>query len=207
MAELKLYGCTVNYLKNPCGIDENPRFSYKISATGRGGRQLSRRIRVTDVMTGQILWDSGEVESENQILIPYEGESLSPLTKYEYQIDIKTDSGEAASGKGTFVTGKLGEKWSGKWISADFKRTREEFLGAQYLRKEFTLSGTVRSAYLAICGLGYFEAYLNGKKTGDDMLSPAFTRYDAECMYMVYDVLPLVKSGKNTVGVILGNGW
>lgn len=73
MAELKLYGCTVNYLKNPCGIDENPRFSYKISATGRGGRQLSRRIRVTDVMTGQILWDSGEVESENQILIPYEG--------------------------------------------------------------------------------------------------------------------------------------
>ena len=207
MAELKLYGCTVNYLKNPCGIDENPRFSYKIDSDGRGGRQLSRRIRVTDVMTGRILWDSGEMESENQILIPYEGDPLSPLTKYEYQIDIKTDSEEAASGRGTFVTGKLGEKWSGKWISADFKRTREEFFGAQYLRKDFTLSGTVRSAYLAICGLGYFEAYINGKKTGDDMLSPAFTRYDAECMYMVYDVLPLVKNGENAIGVILGNGW
>ena len=27
MAEFKVYGITVNYLKNPCGIDENPSFS------------------------------------------------------------------------------------------------------------------------------------------------------------------------------------
>ena len=51
MAEIKLYGCTINYLKNPCGIDENPRFSYKISSDGRGGKQLSRRIRVSDALT------------------------------------------------------------------------------------------------------------------------------------------------------------
>lgn len=84
-------------------------FPIKSTRTDAGGRQLSRRIRVTDVMTERTLWDSGEVESENQILIPYEGESLSPLTKYEYQIDTKTDSEEAVSGRGTFVTGKLGE--------------------------------------------------------------------------------------------------
>ena len=39
------------------------------------------------------------------------------------------------------------------------------------------------------------------------MLSPAFTRYDAECMYLVYDVLSLIRDGENAIGVILGNGW
>ena len=52
----------------------------------------------------------------------------------------------------------------------------------QYLRNTFDVKENVSAAYLAICGLGYFESYINGTKTGDDMLSPAFTRYDAESM-------------------------
>ena len=223
MSEIKLYGFTVNYLKNPCGLDENPRFSYKISSDTRGGQQISRRIRVSDSLTGNLVWDSGEIETNEQILIPYEGDKLSPLTEYRTEIDVKTEDG-VASGSCRFVTGKLGSKWDGRWISADFEKKgkeekqkeekkeekpkpRTEFYGAQYLRKTFRSSGKLRAAYLAVCGLGYFESYLNGKKTGDDMLSPAFTRYDAECMYLVYDVLSLIKDGENAIGVILGNGW
>ena len=158
MAEIKIYGCTVNYLKNPCGIDENPRFSYKISSDTRGGRQCARRIRVTEALTEHMVWDSGKVETDGQILIPYEGEALSPLTEYRADIEIETEAGETASGDCRFVTGKLGKKWDGKWISADFKRTKEEFLGAQYLRKTFSVRGAVSAAYLAVCGLGYFES-------------------------------------------------
>ena len=42
MAEFKVYGITVNYLKNPCGIDENPSISYKLSSSKRGGAQKNR---------------------------------------------------------------------------------------------------------------------------------------------------------------------
>ena len=62
-------------------------------------------------------------------------------------------------------------------------------------------------AYLTICGLGYFESCINGRKTGDDILSPAFTRYDATVLYMQYDITKLVRSGDNVISVTLGNGW
>ena len=37
---------TVNYLTNPVGIDEVPRFSWKLLQDGRGNRQRSYRIKV-----------------------------------------------------------------------------------------------------------------------------------------------------------------
>ena len=43
---LKIYDLTVNYLKNPCGIDSLPRFSYKISSDLKGDVQKKRRICV-----------------------------------------------------------------------------------------------------------------------------------------------------------------
>ena len=33
---LRIYDLTVNYLKNPCGIDTLPRFSYKVSSDSNG---------------------------------------------------------------------------------------------------------------------------------------------------------------------------
>ena len=135
MSEIKLYGFTVNYLKNPCGLDENPRFSYKISSDTRGGQQISRRIRVSDSLTGNLVWDSGEIETNEQILIPYEGDKLSPLTEYRTEIDVKTEDG-LASGSCRFVTGKLGSKWDGRWISADFEKKGKVFTFGIYKSKK-----------------------------------------------------------------------
>src|SRR5262249_23621152 len=33
------------------------------------------------------------------------------------------------------------------------------------------------------------------------------TRYDRRALYVTYDVTPQLKSGKNALGVLLGNGW
>ena len=41
---LKIYDLTVNYLKNPCGIDTLPRFSYKVTSDIEGDAQKKRRI-------------------------------------------------------------------------------------------------------------------------------------------------------------------
>jgi alpha-L-rhamnosidase len=75
------------------------------------------------------------------------------------------------------------------------------------LRKAFSLSKPIRSAQLAVCGLGYHELYCNGQRMGDHQLDPAFTDYDHRALYTCYDVAEELKQGHNALGVMLGNGW
>jgi len=79
-------------------------------------------------------------------------------------------------------------------------------LPARHLRREFSLEKKVRRATAYVCGLGLSELYLNGKKVGDDVLSPAIASYDKRAFYLTYDVTELLRRGDNSVGVILGNG-
>ena len=80
-------------------------------------------------------------------------------------------------------------------------------LPAPMFRKEFDLPAGVRTARAYICGLGYYELSLNGRKVGDRVLDPIATIYDRRARYVVYDVTPLLKPGRNAVGATLGNGW
>ena len=47
---------------------------------------------------------------------------------------------------------------------------------------------------------------LNGKKVGDDLLTPGWTNYRKTCPYNTYDVTDVITSGENAMGVMLGNG-
>lgn len=76
-----------------------------------------------------------------------------------------------------------------------------------YLRKEFESGPTVVSARLFISGLGYYEAWINGQRVGNHILSPAITQYARHALYEVHDVTDLLRQGKNVLGVILGDGW
>jgi len=47
---------------------------------------------------------------------------------------------------------------------------------------------------------------LNGKKCGDEYLTPNFNAYNKWLQYQTYDILDTLKEGKNTIDVFLGNG-
>lgn len=90
------------------------------------------------------------------------------------------------------------------------------------LRREFDLARPV-NAKIAICGLGYFELYCNGRKVSTDLLTPAWSQYDSyagkrsfyafndemssRVYYLEYDLSEYVTAGKNAIGIWLGNGW
>lgn len=74
------------------------------------------------------------------------------------------------------------------------------------LRKEFSANKQIHSARLYICGLGYYEAFINGKRVGDHVLDPAWTNYEQRSMYATYDVSDLLRRGQNAIGVMLGRG-
>ena len=94
--------------------------------------------------------------------------------------------------------------WQAQWIA---RTTNTDELPAPFFRRKLVLDGKVKKARVYICGLGYYELHINGRKVGDHLRDPGYTRYDKRDLYVTYDVTPFLKSGANAVGVILGNGW
>lgn len=73
-------------------------------------------------------------------------------------------------------------------------------------RKSFMLSGTIEHAVLYASGLGQDELRINGKKVGNDVLTPGWSEYSKTVYYDSYDVTKLLRTGENALGVMLGNG-
>jgi alpha-L-rhamnosidase len=75
------------------------------------------------------------------------------------------------------------------------------------LRRSFDVSKSVQSARLYVTALGSYRMFLNGQRIGQDVLTPGFTDYSKRVQYQTYNVTPLITSGKNAIGAILGEGW
>lgn len=84
--------------------------------------------------------------------------------------------------------------------------TFEHYVPAPCFRKEFVLNEAPASAELLICGLGFYELYLNGKKITKGKLAPYISAPDDLIYYDTYQVTNQLNDGKNVIGVILGNG-
>lgn len=208
------------YLENPLGIDvAKPRLSWNFIATERNQFQTAYEILVSDKQQDHSskgnVWNSGKVVSDQNIHIEYNGTALRPFTKYFWQVKVYDKKGipSAWSEIATFETGALEQdNWKAKWISDGSKNPErdEEYYKEDrmpLLRREFNANKKILSARLYISGLGYYEAYLNGKKIGDHVLDPGFTTYRRQVLYAVYDITSMLKKGTNVAGIMLGSGW
>jgi alpha-L-rhamnosidase len=200
------------HLLNPIGIDAvQPRFTWRMEDNRQGAKQTAYRILVSNDSAGLrsgkgITWNSGWVRSENQ-LVKYAGVHLEPFTRYYWSVDINDKDGKQKTRRtiASFETGMMQQKnWRGDWIS-DVQDVALK--PAPYFRKTFDTKKKIRSAraYIAVAGL--YELYINGEKIGNHRLDPMYTRFDRRNLYVTYDVTPQLQTGKNAMGVLLGNGW
>ena len=83
----------------------------------------------------------------------------------------------------------------------------ENHIPAPYFRKEFALDFVPAKAEITICGLGFYELYINGKNITKGPLAPYISNTDDICYYDNYDITDLLKKGANVVGILLGNGF
>lgn len=74
------------------------------------------------------------------------------------------------------------------------------------LKKEFTAEKGIDQARLYICGVGLYEAYVNGEKAGNDLLAPFINDYKECLQYQTYDVTGLL-TAENQIAIYLGKGW
>lgn len=218
-AELKITAPTLEMTGKPLCVEiKKPRFSWKLESDQKGVVQTSYHIRVAENPeslsnkdgTG-IMWDSGAVDSDQSIYIPYAGKQLEPMTRYWWSVSVTDNHGEtAASEPCVFQTGIPGgeNRWDAEWIGGEITGDKPmEAVPARYLRKQFALTGTdVDYATLYIVGLGLYEAYLNGHKVTDDVLLQMPTMYNKLVRYNAHDVTDMLKKGQNTIGVTLSNG-
>ena len=175
----------VNYEKEPNCIDDTPVFSWATESTVRGTYQKSYRITVakseTALKSGDLVWDSGEVNSDESVNIKYGG-TLEASRRYFWRVTVTTGSGEKlVSAPSSFETGLREEGFSGAaWISQNGggSLTDAHWIwnyagnehgkipeGTQYFRYSFDLDGSkkIASALMSFTADDYGKAYLNGE--------------------------------------------
>ena len=219
VAQVSLQNTTCEMLTNPLGIDvQKPRFAWHIISKERNVMQTAYQVLVSSSIeklnaNEGDLWDSEKVNSAESIHVNYTGKELKSRLKAYWKVKVWTTAGPSEwSTNNYFSMGLLYYKdWPKGWIG--FERAfpwdnikTDSRLSARYFRKEFQSTKTVKSATASIIGLGLYELYINGKKVGEDVLSPSPTDYTKNVKYNTYDVTSYIKSGKNAVGTVLGNG-
>lgn len=219
-SSINIENTRVEYLVNPVGIDNlRPRLSWELSSRLRNIKQESYHIIVSSSINklkkniGD-MWNSGKVISNSSINIIYDGLPLKSNENYFWKIKVWTNKGETewspASQWTMGITNKF--EWKAKWIGLDRlfpgenKDSLFSRLAARYLRNEVNLDKDIKNAVIHVSGLGLYEMYLNGKKVGDQILSPTVSDYFKRVYYNSFNVTKLVNKGQNALGIILGNG-
>ncbi len=208
---------------DPIGIDViHPRLNWILNANTdqRGQYQSAFQIQVASskkiLLSGKPdLWESGIVDTSQSNNISYDGKPLQSGTRYYWRVRVwdKQHLPSAWSEIATWETGLLHDSdWKGHWIEdANPAPTDETDLFKDYptplFRREFTTIKKIKKAVMYVSGLGYYEAYINGKKVGNKLLDPGWTDYSKRILYSTYDVTSFIATGRNCLGMLLGNGW
>ena len=103
--------------------------------------------------------------------------------------------------------------WGGKALGGarepSFARAIDfsEEMASPAFVKRFAAKASVKRATLHVTGLGFYEAYLNGKRIGRKVIDPSPTDYDERVLYSTYVLDGQLKSGENELKLLVGHGW
>ena len=179
-----------------------PRFSWKISvpndSSQRNIQQTAYQIQLQSIKITErdhpFEWDSGRVQTSQSIHVSYEGQlDLFPSTYYRFRVRVWITNSEDSTEWTEWIRFRtpifnlhqyLTENSTALWIGSTKMNMNE-------LRKEFTIPNTspVRAAIVYICGIGYYELYLNGKKVDPSRkLDPGWTSYEVRTLVASFDL-------------------
>lgn len=210
-----------------------PLLSWQLKSTEQGKSQTAYRILAASdaslLKEGKAnLWDTGKILSSQSIQVQYDGKPLVSREQVYWKVMVwdEKNSPSSWSDVSTWSMGLLDAgDWEAQWIGAIDDPYPDSTLTfpAPYFRKEFMAEKEIKQAKAYVCGLGFYEMFLNGEKVGDQVLAPAVTNYDKRTiqgilyhfddqstqrvLYNTFDITSLLQKGNNTVGAILGNGW
>ena len=191
------------HLENPLGYKlEHLFFSWEVKDTEAITDAWTQVQIAVDPLFENIVFDSGRMEN---LGVPYYQAPFEPeaATRYYWKVELETSLQErAVSEAAWFETAPENSSWSAGWIAAG-----QEGEAMPLLWKDFSTKGDVKRARLYCCGLGLYEAYLDGKKLGDEYLLPGYHSYDLMLEYQTFDVTEVLAKGNHKLSFLLGEGW
>ncbi|WP_371193801.1 family 78 glycoside hydrolase catalytic domain [Glaciecola sp. SC05] len=127
------------------------------------------------------------------------------------------------------------DDWQGQWIrhpengdtvtfdvtdnkTKEVKTVTNKVYRPQYLRRSFTthdntnlekteVKPSIKQARLYITSKGIFNAYVNGQRVSEDVMTPGWTPYKQRIETLTYDVTSLVNLGENVLAATVAEGW
>lgn len=202
---MKISEVKINGMKNPLGyLMERISCSWKVSDTLAKRQKMVEITVASDAALQNVVYrKSGEDLCQSGEILEME---LEPYSRYYVRVAVTDDLGErAVSGTAWFETAKMRDSWAGKWITAE-----ETDVFHPVFIKTFRHKKDITSARLYISGLGLYTAGLNGKKIGDEVLTPYYSNYHEEIQYQTYDITDFLTDDtamENRLEASLGNGW
>lgn len=212
---------TCDYLENPLGINsKQPGLSWELVSDERNQTQTAYQIIAASsekliASEKSDLWDSGKIISNKTLQVKYTGKAFNSGDRIWWRVRVwDKNDGQSAFSKPAFFEAAIlnPEDWKASWIKRSEPEIKDESElynehPSPLFRKTFALFRKPQKARLYISGLGYYESSINGKRIGENRLDPGWTNYNKRILYSVYDVTSELKNGKNTIGIIAGNGW
>ncbi|CAI3797361.1 alpha-L-rhamnosidase [Pseudarthrobacter sp. MM222] len=203
----------VEHLREAIGItNPRPRLSWTLpEGTGPAATisQAAYQIRASNG------WDTGRVESAQHVLVPYSGPSLDSRSRFVWQVRTWNTAADGTETEGAWsgpMPVELGllhpSDWTARWIGPDEPVVPAPGERPGYaLHKTFTLAAVPEYARAYATAHGIYELFLNGRRVGDQQLTPGSTSYNTTLQVQAYDVTALLRSGTNTVSAVLTDGW
>ncbi|MCU7726028.1 glycoside hydrolase family 78 protein [Actinoplanes sp. KI2] len=181
-----------------------PRLSWQVPAAPPDWAQARYEIEIS---RGAAAPEVRSAASGEQILVPWPGEPL----RAKEQASVRVRVGDATSWSEWSAPGvvEAGPLTAADWTARPISPRDNAGIGdpAPLLAAEVVLPGDIVKARLYATAHGLYVASLNGKRVGDQQLTPGWTAYQHRLRYQTYDVTDLVTAGPNRLEILLGNGW
>lgn len=180
---------------NPYIEESNPRFSWELQSTKKAVSQSAYQIVVSSTIqnldnNNYDLWNSGKVDSDQNILVDYNGKELNPATRYYLKVRVWDNEGNVTPfssvawwemglmnqsnwGKARFISAPdsylneisesgftTSEIPIGEWLYLGKPKTRA------YLRRDITIDNleAVNNFLVKLQSDFQFEMYVNGNR-------------------------------------------
>ena len=200
------------FMRDPIGLaNREPRLSWRFRGKAEGVTQAAWQVQCAATKRAlaneeNLLWDSGRVEGFEQLDRVYAGRKLQSRESVAWRVRVWDTKGRVSkwSETASFEMGLL-EKgdFQAQWITHN---TAAEDAVPMF-RTYFELPKPARRARLYVSARGVCDMVLNKAYVTADTFAPGWSDYNRRIYVCAYDVTPLLKTGENLFGGLVGAGW
>jgi len=194
------------HLEPALGIAQaRPRLSWHVLAPATW-QEASCDI---EVRRGDDVEVHGPIVRGDGVLVAWPGRPLAPREAVAVRVRVRGTDGNPSPWSDPLAVerGLSSSDWIAVPVRAAWDEDPESDRRPSLVRKVFEARADLVAARVYATAHGVFELEINGRRIGNDTLSPGWSPYGKRLRYRTYDATHAVVPGRNAIGAWLGDGW